>query len=183
MLDVIIQSLWFIIPAAGSNMSAFLSRKIPFLNYPVDFNKKLWGKSIFGKNKTYRGLFFGTLVGMIFAYLQYLFYPLANSWGIGFFYIIDYSVINVFLLGFLLGFGAVIGDLIESFFKRRVDIAPGKSWFPFDQLDWVVFALFLVSFYLMISWWHIIFILLFMLFLHPAINLIAYLLRLKKNKF
>ena len=43
-----------------------------------------------------------------------------------------------FLLGALLGFGAMTGDAVKSFFKRQRGIPPGKSWFPFDQLDFVV---------------------------------------------
>jgi CDP-diglyceride synthetase len=37
------------------------------------------------------------------------------------------------------------GDAVKSFFKRRLGITPGKSWFPFDQLDFVLGAILFVS--------------------------------------
>ena len=52
------------------------------------------------------------------------------------------------ILGFLLGFGALAGDAIKSFFKRALNIAPGKPWFPFDQLDSVLGALLSAALYL-----------------------------------
>jgi CDP-2,3-bis-(O-geranylgeranyl)-sn-glycerol synthase len=30
---------------------------------------------------------------------------------------------------------------MKSFAKRRLAVAPGRSWFPFDQLDYVIGAL------------------------------------------
>ena len=35
----------------------------------------------------------------------------------------------------------ILGDLVKSFWKRRVRVAPGRSWFPFDQIDYAVGAL------------------------------------------
>ena len=40
-----------------------------------------------------------------------------------------------------MGLGALAGDLIKSFFKRRIGIAPGHKFIPFDQTDFVVGAL------------------------------------------
>ena len=45
-----------------------------------------------------------------------------------------------------MGFGAITGDLIKSFFKRRLDFKPGARFFPWDQLDFVIGALIFVSF-------------------------------------
>jgi len=53
--------------------------------------------------------------------------------------LVDYS--NWLLFGFLMGFGALLGDMTKSFFKRRLGYAPGKPFIPFDQLDFVVGAL------------------------------------------
>ena len=44
-------------------------------------------------------------------------------------------------LGLRFGMGAMAGDSAKSFVKRRVGIPPGRSWFPFDQLDFVIGAL------------------------------------------
>jgi len=39
--------------------------------------------------------------------------------------------------------GALLGDIVESFFKRRMGKERGEDWIPFDQLDFVVGALLL----------------------------------------
>ena len=45
------------------------------------------------------------------------------------------------LFGLALGAGALAGDALKSFFKRRLGIAPGAAWFPADQLDFALGAL------------------------------------------
>ena len=44
-----------------------------------------------------------------------------------------------------MGFGALTGDVIKSFFKRRAGIAPGKKFIPFDQTDFVIGALLFIT--------------------------------------
>ena len=48
-------------------------------------------------------------------------------------------------------FGALFGDIIESFFKRRIGKNRGENWIPFDQLDFIVGVLifsFIMAFFL-----------------------------------
>lgn len=49
-----------------------------------------------------------------------------------------------YVVGFWLGAGALGGDLIKSFFKRKAGIKEGR-YIPFDTIDWIVGA-FLVAF-------------------------------------
>jgi CDP-2,3-bis-(O-geranylgeranyl)-sn-glycerol synthase len=49
--------------------------------------------------------------------------------------------------GVAAGFGAMAGDSLKSFFKRRLQIAPGQRWIPFDQLDFVLGGLVALSFF------------------------------------
>jgi CDP-2,3-bis-(O-geranylgeranyl)-sn-glycerol synthase len=172
MFIIIVQAFWLLLPAGFANMAPVLFKRIDFLNYPVDFNKKLFGKPILGANKTFRGFFFGTIIGIIVVYLESLF-ALDNFVG--------YS--NIILIGFLLGFGALFGDLVKSFFKRQMNIQPGKSFIPFDQIDWVVGSLVFISFYSIVSWQIILTSILLFGLLHPIINLVGYWMKLKKNKF
>jgi CDP-diglyceride synthetase len=58
--------------------------------------------------------------------------------------LIDYAE-HPLLPGFLMGLGTGIGDAVKSFFKRRIDIAPGASWPVFDQLDFFAGAYAFVS--------------------------------------
>lgn len=128
-------------------MSPILVTKIfPKWNTPIDFGRRWKGKEILGSHKTYRGLVCGSVVGMLIFYLQqmiYKFYPAFRSLSL-----FDYTNINT-LFGAWIGFCALSGDLIKSFFKRRLDIAPGKSWLFFDELDWVVGSL--LSFYVIFA--------------------------------
>ena len=45
------------------------------------------------------------------------------------------------LFGIAISAGALVGDLVKSFVKRRLNVAPGRAWFPFDQCDYVIGAL------------------------------------------
>jgi CDP-2,3-bis-(O-geranylgeranyl)-sn-glycerol synthase len=45
------------------------------------------------------------------------------------------------LFGGILGAGALMGDLIKSFFKRRLGIKPGTMFQPWDGIDYVIGAM------------------------------------------
>ena len=117
-------------------MAPVMVKKVNLLAFPLDFNKAINKKPILGKNKTFRGLIFGVLFGIVIAYFQFLLYTNQFFKNISF---IEYQ--NWLLFGFLMGLGALVGDLIKSFFKRRLDIEPGARFIPFDQIDFVVGAL------------------------------------------
>ena len=134
---LLLSCFYFMIPAYFSNMAPVISKKIfKSLAIPIDFNKKIGNKPIFGKNKTFRGLIFGVLFAVIIAYLQFILYSNNIFVNIS---VVDYS--NWFLIGFILGFGAIFGDLAKSFFKRRLGLKPGAKFIPFDQTDFVIGAL------------------------------------------
>ena len=81
-------------------------------------------------------MIFGVIFSIIVAYIQFLLY------GVEFFNVISFIDYNNWLLfGFLMGSGALTGDLIKSFFKRRLGLKPGAKFIPFDQTDFVIGAL------------------------------------------
>ncbi len=160
-LEIFFESIWFMLPAYAATIVPFYARKINFLNYPI--NKKL-----FGQNKTYRGFFFGIAWAIFIAYLQVELYT--KYFVVKALSIVLYDRINYFLFGFLLGFGALFGDLVKSFFKRRLNIKEGKSWFPFDSIDYVLGALLYISFLFVPSIEHIIGIIILSTMLHYAIS-------------
>lgn len=131
---VLVSSLYFILPAYLANAAPVFAKKINFLNIPVDFNKKIGNKPLFGSHKTWRGIFSATLTGGLVFYLQKLFY---NKGIFNKISMLNYSEHSI-LFGFVMGFGAIFGDLIKSFFKRRVGIKPGGKFIPFDQIDFVI---------------------------------------------
>ena len=140
MIEVLLFSIWFFLPAGLANVTPVFARMIPGftkLSHPIDGGKMWQGKRILGDNKTWRGLLFGVFIGVITLALQkYLFNNslwlqdnLPNT--------VDYQTVTLWL-GVLLGFGALAGDAIESFIKRQSGYNSGSSWFPFDQIDYIV---------------------------------------------
>lgn len=175
---------WFFGPAGLANLAAFASGRIPLLkpyNYPVDAGLKFRGKRILGNHKTVRGFIAGILASIATVYLAVYLY---STFGfIRDIIPLDYTKINPTLLGFLLGFGALAGDALKSFFKRQMNIDPGKNWVPFDQIDYVVGGIILSFLYIPLSLWH--YLLLFVLYvvLHPVYNYMGYALKLRKEPF
>ena len=87
----------------------------------LDGDRKFYdGQPLFGRHKTVRGLFAGILAGTLV--------------GLG----ESFADSRLALAGFAISLGAVSGDLLGAFVKRRLKIDPGRS-FPFlDQLDFVL---------------------------------------------
>ena len=127
----------FFLPGGVANMAPVLANRVPWLNSwktPLDFGQKYKGKRIFGPNKTWRGLFSGIALAGFVAYVEAAtIYQASPKY-----------VVLVTLLGMLMGFGALAGDAIESFFKRQHGVPSGNSWFPFDQLDYIFGGLIVV---------------------------------------
>ena len=139
-MSMILFALWFFLPAGLANSAPLLANRIPWLrNFktPLDFGRHWRGKRLLGNNKTWRGLLFGIAIGIATAWLQQILFN-NFAWAQTISQDVDYSSINVIALGGLLGAGALLGDALESFFKRRISIDPGESWFPLDQADYIV---------------------------------------------
>lgn len=138
------QLIWFFLSAGIANMAPVLFRNhFQVLNKPVDGGKTISGEPVFGSHKTWRGLVVATVVGGLVYGAQYaagIAVPSMVNWFP--FDIYQYS----WTLGFAFGAAAILGDLIKSFIKRRLKVAPGKPWFPFDQIDSIVAAALLATF-------------------------------------
>ncbi len=171
-------ALWFFLPAGIANATPVFAKKVPLLNRwttPLDFGKSWRGKRLFGANKTWRGLVFGTLVGALTSLIIYLAYPDAAHQ-------LDFAenqLLRMLLLGGLLGVGALLGDSIESMVKRQLGIAPGEPWFPFDQIDYIIGGLVFSSLLVTLEPLQNVTILLVYFGLHLVSSYIGYLLNLK----
>ena len=186
--EILLQALWIILPAYIANASAVLVGG----GTPIDFGKT-WkdGKRIFGDGKTWRGLVSGAFIGMTsgFGLSVAAKYIAPTEYNFLQFENLDFEGFPLMIpIVFSLCFGALFGDVVESFFKRRRGIDRGKDWIPFDQIDFILGALlfsFLMSSLLQflgftdknwfletLSMWHILFLLIITPFLHLLANFI-----------
>ncbi len=180
MIYILFYSLWYFLPAGLANSAPTIAKKIPFFknfSYPLDFNKSIGKVRVFGDHKTLRGLLSGIAVAILVVLLQVFLYRTSSFFrSVS---LINYDFINPFILGFLFGFGALMGDAFKSFFKRRFSISSGESWFFFDQIDYIIGGLIAVSFYAPIGFIYYITIFLVWFFLHIGGSLLGFFLRLK----
>ena len=118
-------ALYFIFPAYCANAAPVIFGGGP----PIDAGRTfLDGRPILGPRKTFRGFFVGLAIGTLVGFLQGFLPPL-NGFQ------------NNHLIGFMLSLGALVGDLTESFVKRRLGFPPGASFPVADQLDFIAGAL------------------------------------------
>lgn len=182
-MDSILFALWFFAPVGIANASPVFANRVPVLQklgMPIDGGRTFRGKRIFGDHKTVRGLMAGTLFGFLTTALQML---LFNNFS--FFESVsgsvDYSSPIVLLMGAALGFGALAGDAIKSFFKRQFSVPSGQSWFPFDQIDYIIGAvLFSLPFVTLGSKDYLVITVVWFL-IHPIATVVGWLLKLKDS--
>ena len=185
-LEIIAQAFWIIIPAYVANGCAVLVGG----GKPIDFGRKCKdGKRILGDGKTWRGLLVGTFLGMTAGFGLSVASMYIDNWGYGNigltnFYGFPYMIPIIFSVCF----GALLGDIVESFFKRRIGRERGEDWIPFDQIDFLLGVLFLSFifagllhilgltdenwFFENLTMWHILFLLVITPIFHIIGNLI-----------
>ena len=183
MIQDIFIAFWFFIPAGVANVAPIFAAAIPILSQfktPIDFGKKLNDRPILGPNKTWRGIIAGIVAATFVVWLQKL---LVESWP----WLqdavsqIDYHNMNILLFGVLFAVGALGGDMIESFFKRRLNIASGHTWFPFDQIDYILGGIILTMPFVTLSLYQYLWLILLWTVIHLASSLIGWLLKLKER--
>lgn len=183
-MNTVLFALWFFLPAGLANAAPVFAHKIPLINrltHPLDANKKFGKKPIFGKNKTWRGLLAGVIVATVVLWLQQILYQhslfiqeISQN--------VNYTALPILILGPLFGLGALLGDAIESFIKRQVNVEPGESWFPFDQIDYIVGGLVAVSLIVNLSLQQYVAIFVIWFAMHLISVYVGYLLGVRKDK-
>lgn len=174
----ILKCFYLMMPAYFANMAPVMVKKINIFAFPIDCNKKINNKPLLGKNKTFRGLIFGVIFAVVISYIQFILYDNSFFNSISF---INYQ--NWLLFGFLMGFGALIGDLVKSFFKRRLGIMPGAKFVPFDQTDFVIGSLLFIMPVFNLTLRIFIVSLLLSFVLHIIVNHIAFYMRIRNEKW
>lgn len=183
MIEEIFFALWFFAPAGAANVMPIFSAAIPALKKyqaPMDFGFSFRGKRIFGSHKTWRGLISGVLAATLALWLQQLL-AAHVGWIHDWTGQVNYAALPVLILGPLFGLGALGGDAIESFFKRQRGVAPGRGWFPFDQIDYIVGGAIATWAFVPLSARQYVWLVLLWLIVHVVASYIGYLLKLKER--
>ena len=136
---IILNGFWLFLPAMLPNSAAVVFGKMG--KTKIDFGKSWHGKRIFGDGKSWAGLFgggfSGIFLGLILIGVSALFGS-SDYWGYGGFWA------NVGILT-CLSFGAILGDLMAAFIKRRLGLERGAKAPILDQYDFVIGAFLITS--------------------------------------
>ena len=151
-----IELVWLMLPAYCANMAP------PFVKYWHGWNRAI-NRAYLGDHKTVAGFALGIAAGIVTAFLQ-SFVEFTSLW----------RPEDWFAVGLMMGAGAMCGDAIKSFFKRRIGIVPGARWIPADQLDFVIGALIPLSIIVSLGWTDVLFILTFTFVADIAVNHAAF---------
>ena len=161
-----VSAIYYILPAYFANATPMLFKG----KKPIDFNRRfIDGKPIFGAHKTIRGFISGLIAGSIVAIIQKI--------------IALPTMQSSLAIGLLLTFGALIGDLVGAFIKRRVNIPPGEPFPLLDQLDFVVSAFLFASIIAPPKIETVIFVVIITPLLHVLTNFLAFILKIKDRPF
>ncbi|VVB57612.1 CDP-archaeol synthase [uncultured archaeon] len=132
MLDPFVRLLLFILPAYVANAAPVVLGGL----FPIDGGRRAWdGRPYLGSSKTWLGLAGGLVAGLLAAVLEahLLIGTPYDLWaGQGSWYL---------LTGLLLSAGALAGDLLGSFAKRRLGLGAGQASWLLDQLPFVLVAM------------------------------------------
>ena len=129
-MNSLIVAFWLMLPAYIPNNCAALFGG----GTPLDRGRIFQdGRRTLGDGKTFRGTFAGTVCGVLMGLLQNQIAPFVGlpSFGEGF------MQLPILLA---LSLGAMLGDIVAAFFKRRMGLSRGAPLFIIDQLDFVIGA-------------------------------------------
>lgn len=167
--------LLFLVPAFVANSAPLLSRRIVRTRHPIDLGRFFVdGKRVFGDNKTWEGFAAGVIAGTLTGIALKPFYPAVG-------------LAEMVIVGLVEGLGAMIGDLANSFVKRRLGMKPGTPLPVLDQTSFIIVAVIMVRVLHVdrLAWIELklsgmLLAVLAALILHPLTNYIAYKLGLKE---
>jgi CDP-2,3-bis-(O-geranylgeranyl)-sn-glycerol synthase len=171
----IFMAMWLMLPAYIANPMAVVFGG----GTPVDMEMKWYdGQRILGGGKTIRGLVGGTACGIVAG----LFQIYAAS-------VFDIPIVPTITAVISLSFGALLGDIVKSFFKRRIGFVRGAELPIIDQLDFIAGAWILTYIfdpewftkYFISSPWIILTVLVLTPILHRLTNIFGYNIKLKKE--
>jgi len=170
-----VKALLIILPAYAANGFPPLARG----HRPIDMKRNWLDKNrIFGDGKTFEGFGFGLFAGFVIGALESYLYPDLNSYAMQ--YGVKLPLINLYI-AFLIALGALSGDLIGSFLKRRLRLKRGADVPLLDQWNFIIGAVLFVYWFTDITIWMFLIMLLITPIVHRAANIIAHRIKIKKE--
>jgi len=177
--------LWLLLPAYIASAFATIPRgRGPAMDFGRTWPRD--GRRILGPSKTWSGFLFGGFFAMPFALLE-AGLILAAPPDLAIVPVLTASIVDAIPLAALLTFGAMIGDALGSFIKRRLGRESGTRTLLLDQLPFVLvpIALGFVFYPALFAevfghWQAVLWLIVFTLGLHVAFNWIGYHVGLKK---
>lgn len=177
--------LWLLLPAYVANAFATIPRG---RGPPMDFGRNWpWdGRRIFGPSKSWSGFLFAGFAAMPVGLLEAWLILIAPP-DLKLVPVLAPSVLDAVPVVAVLTFGAMAGDALGSFAKRRLGLESGARTILVDQLPFVLvpIAVGLVAYpslfvSVFAAWQAVLWLLLFTLGLHVTFNWIGYKAGLKK---
>jgi CDP-2,3-bis-(O-geranylgeranyl)-sn-glycerol synthase len=170
----LVSGFWIMLPAYLPNPVAALCGG----GLPVDLGRNYSdGKRVLGDGKTWRGLACGILAGILIGLVQ-----IWSAGRFGWEWLPQQTLLTITLLSV----GALLGDMVKSFFKRRFGKDRGANWPVADQYDLVAgaFVLLLIFdpqwLFAVMTVPVLIVILVMTPVLHRAMNIIGYMVKVKE---
>ncbi len=189
-ITAIVVGLWVMLPAYLPNSFAAVFGG----GKPIDGGKTMKdGRRILGDGKTWRGLFAGILLGFLTGCAEiFLLYHGFHFFGIQLPGFSSSGVPGAFDLSAViailsLAIGALLGDMVFSFLKRRIGLQRGQSLPLVDQYDFLVGAFLLTALTSYswltgtLDWLTFIIILIITPVLHVGTNIVGYWLGIKNE--
>lgn len=135
LVATVMVAFWAMLPAYVPNNAAVLFGG----GAPIDGGRTWGGRRVLGDGKTWRGTAGGTAAGVAVALVLSAIAPsVGDALGVA---LPSFPLVAAVALAF----GAMLGDVLASFLKRRTGRERGAAFPLVDQLDFVVVALALAA--------------------------------------
>ena len=174
-------AIWLGLPAWVANATPVLGGG----GRPIDGGRHLRdGRRLFGKGKTVRGFIVGLIFGTLTGLAQFYAAPYLRPLLVMFVTItpdMDYVLSMQIPVAVLMSFGALTGDLLGSFIKRRIGVESGDPSPVMDQLGFIIMALIFAAPIFEPSSVFVMILIVTTLFIHWVSNVLGYLIGLKKH--
>lgn len=180
-LALIELAIWFGLPAWIANATPVLGGG----GKPIDGGRCYSdGRRILGDGKTIRGFIVGIIFGILTGLGQMFAAPYLHPLLGQFVTVTPEMELVLYMqlpVAILMSFGALTGDIVGSFIKRRVNVKSGDPSPFMDQLGFILMALVFAYPLIQPDAIYVVILILFTLGIHWISNALGYLLGLKKN--